>query len=357
MRLLRSRSLLRALALLVALSAQGLPTLILPASAQIGPDDETPWFRQTPDNNKFAVIITGAAAAPDIRERFRSWSADLYDSLLNDYGYEPGNTVLLLDDGVNIGNLASRVSGSSQTEGIRQALTRLHGNVSDGDQLTVFLIGHGSGTFGDAKFNNVGPDMTGGDLAEMLSAFTAQDIVVINTTSASFEFSRELSAMGRVIVSATRSPAERYDPMFGGYFIEGLQEHRADLDRNGRVSILEAFNFASGQVAQWYSEQGRLSTENAVLDDTGDGLFSREPGRNQSDGLLAEIAYLDVITPGEQKTSAQALQLRAEMQAIERDIFILRNQKINYLEEDYWNRLEALLIDLAIRTRDYNALP
>jgi hypothetical protein len=45
------------------------------------------------------------------------------------------------------------------------------------------------------------------------------------------------------------------------------------------------------------------------------------------------------------------------MQSIEREIFILRNQKVNYLEEDYWKRLEALLIDLATRTRRYNELP
>jgi hypothetical protein len=219
------------------------------------------------------------------------------------------------------------------------------------------MMGHGSGTFGDAKFNNVGPDMAGADLAAMLEGFTEQDIVVINTTSASFEFSRELSALGRVVVSATRSPSERYDPVFAGYMIAGLQDHTADLDRNGRVSILEIFNYASGRVAGWYDDQGRLATENAVLDDTGDGLFSREPGATQTDGLLAEIAYIDVIVPVAEKTSPQAQALRTDMQALEREIFILRNQKQNYLEDDYWRRLEALLIDLATRTRTYNALP
>jgi hypothetical protein len=136
-----------------------------------------------------------------------------------------------------------------------------------------------------------------------------------------------------------------------------LQQKRADIDRNARVSVLEVFNYASGQVAQWYRDQDRLSTENAVLDDSGDGLFTREPGTGQPDGLLAEIAYINVISAGTQKTSAEALRLTAQMQSIEREIFILRNQKVNYLEEDYWNRLEALLIDLATRTRRYNELP
>lgn len=323
----------------------------------LGDAEDTPWFRQTEDNNKYAVIITGAAASETIRGRFRSWSVDLYDALVADYGYDQDHVTLLLDDGENVGNAQPKVTGSSTIVDVEATLGQLHSGVSDGDQLTIFLIGHGSGTFGDTKFNNVGPDMTGRDLAGMLLPFQDQDVVVFNTTSASFEFSRELSAPGRVIVSATRSPAERYDPVFAGFLIEGLRGHRADLDRNGRVSVLEAFNYASGRVAEWYTEQGRLATEHAVLDDSGDGLFSREPGALQADGMLAEIAYLDVIGLVDEKTSPAASQIKAEMQVLERDIFLLRSQKQNYLEDDYWNRLEALLIDLAVRTRRYNELP
>jgi hypothetical protein len=328
---------------------------LLPLQAQPADDESTPWFQQDADTDKYAVILTGAAASDDIAERFARWTRELHNTLRDDYGYDPGNIRVLIDAGQRMEGLA--VTASSRVTDIADTLASLQDNTDAGDQVTLFMIGHGSGTFGDAKFNNVGPDMTGDDLAAMLEGFTEQDIVIINTTSASFEFSRELSALGRVVVSATRSPSERYDPVFAGYMIAGLQDHTADLDRNGRVSILEIFNYASGRVAGWYDDQGRLATENAVLDDTGDGLFSREPGATQADGLLAEIAYIDVIVPAAEKTSPQAQALRADMQALEREIFILRNQKQNYLEDDYWRRLEALLIDLATRTRTYNALP
>lgn len=328
-----------------------------PGGLQGSGAEDTPWFQQTPDNNKFALIIVGAAASDEIRQRMRGWATDLHASLLADYGYVGNAIELLIDDGSNVGNAAAIVSGGSQIEDITAAVDRIAEDSAPGDQLTVFLFGHGSSTFGDAKFNNVGPDMTGNDLAGLLAPLAGVDIVIFNTTSASFEFSRALSVLGRVVVSATRSAAERYDPVFGGFLVAALQEKRADIDRNGRVSVLEAFNHASGRVAQWYSDQGRLSTENAVLDDSGDGLFSREPGTGQPDGLLAEIAYLNVISAGVQKTSPEAIRLQSEMQTIEREIFILRNQKVNYLEVDYWNRLEALLIDLATRTRRYNDLP
>lgn len=325
--------------------------------AQTDVSEATPWFRQTADHDKHALIITGAAASPEIRQRFRSWSQDLYNTLAEYYGYQSAHIRLLLDDGENVGPLTDKVRGSSRVEDVRAAVNELAAEAGDGDQVTVFLIGHGSATFGDAKFNNVGPDMTGSDFANMLTALEAQDLVIINTASSSFEFSRDLSALGRVVVSATRSPAERYDPRFGGYLIEAMQGHRADLDRNGMVSVLEVFNYASGQVAEWYREQGRLATEHAVLDDNGDGMFSREPGPAQGDGLLAEIAYLDVVRADEEKTSSEALALRSQMQTLEREVFILRNQKNDYLEQDYWSRLEALLVELALVTREYHALP
>lgn len=333
------------------------PLAVSPLFSGTDASETTPWFRQTADQDKHALIITGPGASPEIRQRFRNWSQDLYNTLLEDYGYQDAHIWLLLDDGEDVGQLTDKVRGSSRVEDVRAAVNELAMVAGDGDQVTVFLIGHGSAAFGEAKFNNAGPDMTGAEFANMLAVLEAQDLVIINAASSSFEFSRELSVLGRVVVSATRSPAERYDPRFGGYVIEAMQGHRADLDRNGMVSVLEVFNYASGQVAEWYREQGRLPTEHAVLDDNGDGMFSRQPGPEQGDGLLAEIAYLDVVRADDEKTSSEALALRSQMQTLERDVFILRNQKNDYLEQDYWKRLEALLIELALATREYHALP
>jgi len=181
--------------------------LMLPAHAQTTTGEDTPWFRQTADNNKFALIIVGAAAGDEIRQRFRGWATDLHSVLRSDYGYSAARIELLMDDGVNVGNASSLVKGSSRIEDISAAVNRIASASRPGDQLTVFMFGHGSSTFGEAKFNNVGPDMTGSELAEMLGRLEGVDMVIFNTTSASFEFSRELSALGRVVVSATRSAA------------------------------------------------------------------------------------------------------------------------------------------------------
>lgn len=330
--------------------------------AQTGPladNNEDVYFRNAPDAQKRVLIITGAAASDAIRNRFRQWSFSLQDILSRDYGYGRDSITLLFDDGPQADNVSdtARIAGSSRREDIEAALAQLSREMDAGDQLSIILIGHGSSSEDSAKFNIVGPDITGEEFAQLLEPFSQQDLVIVNTTSGSYEFSADLSARGRVVLSATRSRAERYDPMFAGYFVEALDSHQGDRDKNMRVSVLEAYLYASQSVLGWYSDQGRLPTERAVLDDNGDGVFSLEPGSGMSDGALAEIAYFDLPGASEEKSSSEAIALHAQMQELERSIFLLRGQKANYLEEDYWNSMEALLIDLARKTGQYHELP
>lgn len=320
-------------------------------------NNEDVYFLNNPDAAKYVLIITGAAASDEIGDRFWQWSLALHDVLARDYGYSSDSITLLIDEGATEQRNNSRIDGSSRRADIEAAVGRLQKQLRSGDQLTIFLIGHGSSAGDDAKFNIVGPDITGTEFAALLEGFNQQDVVVINTTSSSYAFSAALSARGRVVVSATRSRAERYDPMFARYLIEALDNRQGDRDKNQRVSVLEAFTYASQSVTSWYRDQGRLPTERAVLDDNGDGVFSIEPASGMNDGGLAEIAYFDLLTSGEEKTSAEALALKADMQDLERSVFLLRGQKANYLEVDYWNRLETLLVELARKTGRYHELP
>ena len=325
--------------------------------AQGAGDDEDVFFRNDPGASKYAVIITGAAASEEIGARFSQWSLALHDILGRDYGYGSDAITLLLGDGAGGERPNPRIDGSSRREDIESALTALAGRANAGDQVTFILIGHGSSLAEEAKFNIVGPDITGPEFAGLLEQFNQQNVVVINTTSASFGFSAALSARGRVVVSATRTPAERYDPVFGGYLVAALDGRAGDRDKNSRLSVLEAFMYASQSAQAWYRDQGRLPTERAVLDDNGDGVFSIDPTPGAVDGGLAEIAYLDTFNAVEEKSSPQARQLLADMQDLERSVFLLRGQKADHLEAEYWSRMETLLIDLARKTEQYNELP
>ncbi len=324
-----------------------------PARAQL--PLESDYFLQTLDAVKYAAILAGPSVGGDNIAKFRQWAYSLHDILLRDYGYSMDTITLLHDPAAAGGNPGGRPDGVINRAGIEAAFAALGAKVNAGDQITLYLIGHGSGTGEEAKFNILGPDITGPEFAAMLEPFAGRDMVIVNTTSASYGFSTFLSGEGRVVISATRSPQEKFDPVFSRYFIEALDGRAGDLDRNNRVSMLEAFNFAKANVEQWYAEQGRLASEHAGLDDNGDAVFSLGPGLGDTDGALAEIAFIDTAKDfGE--LSGEALELHSRVRELERSVFILRGRKADFLEADYWRRMEELLVDLARTTARFNEL-
>jgi len=310
-------------------------------------------FLERPDATKYVVIMAGPTVGEENAAMFRQWAFSLHDILARDYGYSSDTITLLFDDGSTDFPGAERIDGACNIEGIEQALAALSARAAVGDQITIYLMGHGSGAEEEAKFNIVGPDITGVRFAEMLDQFEQQDIVIVNTTSASYGFSASLSSEGRVVISSTRSASERYDPMFSRYFIEALDSRNGDRDKNNRVSMLEAFNYAKANVEAWYEEQGRLASEHAGLDDNGDALFSLNPTTQEADGRLAEIAYIDSLLSNDEQLSPEALRLKGRMQELERAVFILRGRKGEFLETDYWAQMQELLVDLARTTGQF----
>ena len=314
------------------------------------------YFLDSPNVGKYAVIMAGPTVGETNQTQFRQWAFSLHDILARDYGYSSDSIILLYDKGHTdlVGD--ERIDGACDRGGIEQGLASLAARVSTGDQITLYLIGHGSGAEEESKFNIVGPDITGAEFAELLDQFKDQSIAIVNTTSASYGFSTSLSGEGRVVISSTRSPSERYDPIFSRYFIEALDNRNGDRDKNNRVSMLEAFEYAKSNVEAWYEEQGRLASEHAGLDDNGDALFSLDPVVDSADGRLAEIAYIDAAVDEVLGLSPQARELKFQMQNLERDIFVLRGRKQDFLESDYWLEMESLLVELAIATGQFEEI-
>lgn len=313
------------------------------------------YFVNDPDAKKYAVILTGPGVGEVNQERFRRWSFSLHDILGRDYGYSSDDIYLIFNRGADADNPADgRIDAACDREGIESQIALLADRVAPGDQVTFYMIGHGSGADENAKFNIVGPDILGSEFAGLLDRFNEQDVIVINSTSASYSFAASLSAERRVVISATRSPSEKYDTLFSDFFIGALDNRAGDADKNERVSVLEAFNFARNSVAKWYEDQGRLAAEHPGLDDNGDALFSLAPSSQEADGWLAEIAYIDTLQREDQNLSARALELKSKMQEVERSVFILRSQKADYLENDYWRQMEQLLVELARTTASFD---
>jgi len=322
-------------------------------AACVGTGDATAqtrdYFLTTPSTQKYAVIFGGVGAGTTYAERFRQWTFKLHDTLTNAYGYRPEHVTLLLGRG---DTEASRISGPCQRETILATMAALKKKVQPGDQVTFVFIGHGTSDEETAKFVIAGPDITGDEFADQLASFAEQDIVVVHTTSSGYPFCTALSAPGRVIICATRSRAETYDTVFAQFFLEALDQHAADRDKNGRLSMFEAFLFVREKVKTWYTDQDRLSSEHPTLDDNGDGRFHTHPDPGKDEGRWAQVAYLDTLTASlPEAVAGQASKilraLTAKTQALERTVVLLRNQKAELTADEYQQQMETLLIELA----------
>jgi hypothetical protein len=222
------------------------------------------------------------------------------------------------------------------------------------EPLWLVLIGHGTFDGREARFNLRGPDLTATELADWLKPFE-RPLVLINTASASAPFLAALSGTNRIVITATRSGHEQNFTRFGDHLAATLADPASDFDQDGQTSLLEAFLSAAARVAEFYQTAGRLATEHALLDDNGDGLGTPadwfrgvravkrpQPGA-ASDGARAQQLHL-VPSPEE---AALAPAVRARRDALELDIFRLRDRKASLLEDDYYGRLESLLLELA----------
>ena len=221
-------------------------------------------------------------------------------------------------------------------------------------ELWLVLIGHGTFDGKEARFNLRGPDFSATELAAWLKPFN-RPLAIIDQTSSSAPFINKLSSSNRVVIAATRSGYEQNFTRFGQYFAEALMAPEADLDKDGQVSLLEAFLIASRKATEFYKVEGRLATEHALLDDNGDGLGTpadwfrglralKKPKEGAPvDGLLAQQFVLVRNNTENQFTPEQ----RARRDALERAVFLHREKKSQMPEDEYYRELEKLLLDLA----------
>jgi hypothetical protein len=301
-----------------------------------------------------ALVVVGLGGTDEYRQRFGDWAMALQAALTQKRGLAPDHVVVLAERP----ELAPAViSGRSTRENVLRALTTMAAAAGPDDRILVVLIGHGTATGDEGRINLPGPDLSGADFDVALSGFATQTVAVVHTGSAGGGFVGPLSGPRRVVLSATRTARERNATEFPEFFLEALSGDGADLDKDGAVSLLEAFIFAKAEVARYYAEENELLTEHAVLDDNGDGEASPDPGVQAADGPLADAFRFggSAVAPTVTVDDPELSRLYDERREIQGRIDQLRSRRASMNEAQYDEALEALLVELALKTRAIRA--
>jgi hypothetical protein len=276
------------------------------------------------------LVITGSPGDEEHAAKFQQWATAFIDAAKKKDAVPDANVTLLADK-------------QATKAGIEKAFADLGARVKASDGVIVLLIGHGSFNGTTAAFNHFGPDLTVAEWAKLLDRLPSQHVAFVDTTSSSGAFLPAVGAPGRVVITATKTGGERNETQFPEFFVAAYSDPGADRDRNGHVSIAEAFEYAKAKVAQTVQQKGLLSTEHAQMDEGGGtgGLAAQMfLGTGRAEGALA----VDLSDPAMKK-------LAEEKDAIDQQIAALRLKKNSMDEAQYDAQLETLLTDLALKTK------
>jgi hypothetical protein len=281
------------------------------------------------------LVVSGAGGEPGYADEFHAWGTAMVDAARDRFNLAPERIVYLAE---NPARDPARISGRSTKEEVEKRLRHLARSAGPGDRVLVLLIGHGSSDTRGARINLPGPDISAAELASLLDLFTTQRVVVVNAASASGDFHGPLASANRTVITATRSGLERNATVFARFFVEAFRDDVADADRDGRVTVLEAFDYAVREVERFYASQNRLQTEHPRLEG------SRE--------LARSFHLAGSPTAAAAATSPELERLHTERQRLESELEALRARRSELDAGRYEAELERLLVEIALKSRE-----
>jgi hypothetical protein len=296
------------------------------------------------------IVVVGAEGAPEYGRQFAKW-ADRWRQAARQASADYVEVGRSTDGGMNDHDRLQQILQEQAKEGA--------------DDLWLVLIGHGTSDNRAARFNLRGPDVSDAELGTMLSPFK-RPLIVIDGSACSGPFINRLSGPDRVVITATRSGNEQNFARFGDYLSSALLDQTADYDRDGQVSLLEAFLAGSRRLAEFYRSESRLATEHPLLDDNGDGFGT--PGdwfrglratKRARDGAMLDghRAHQCVLLRSDREQRIPPAP-RLERDRLELAVTELRDRKESIGDdESYYKLLEDLLVRLAELQAEIDAQP
>lgn len=282
------------------------------------------------------LLVTGLSGEPRFAAQFAKAAGAVYDAAHAQWHVADSSLTYLSE---NPAADPKRMSGKATKATIADAFGVFARRVHPGDVVLVVLMGHGSGEMAQSAVNLSGVDPTAADYAGWIAGLGRAAVVFVNAATGSGDFAKVLAGPNRIIVTATKTGMEKNESIFAGYFAAGLTGVEADADKDGRSSIVEAFNFAKTQVAKAYESSDRLLTEHAMLVD--------------SSGIAGRIALGGDATSADPRVVA----LVGERRVLEASVDSLRRIKSTMDSTAYSRELERLLLEVARKSQAIKALP
>lgn len=302
-------------------------------------------------NVTHVLIVTGLSGEPAYAATFKAAADQLVDVARGTWRVADSSLWYLAEDPSKD---TVRIRGRATRENIAAAIATLARRTAPGDVVMIVLIGHGNGEGPESRVNVPGPDPAARDYAGWITPFAKQTVVFVVAASASGDFLPVLAGLGRIVITATKAASERNASIFATQFAGGFGTGEADADKDGRISVLEAFAYARAAVRAAYESKQAMLTEHAQLDDNGDGVGSVDPATSSTGdgGMSRQVTF----GPPHDRSDPRVAALAAERQYLEAAIAALRARRSTTDSLAFSKELERLLVLLAEKTQAMRVL-
>ena len=287
------------------------------------------------------LIVVGLGGTADYRETFHEQARALKTALVEEHGVREDDVVYL---GERVETEPEVIADRATRDNVLGALSRFAEEAGAADRVLVVLIGHGTSGASGESFNIPGPDVAPQEFATALAAFASQTVGFVHTGSGSGAFLEPLAGPNRVVITATRSGRELNATRFAEHFVAAFAGAGADIDRDGSISLDEAFTYARDEVARYYEAENQILTENAVIQAREEGLAERFAFGGRGAATDTPVTDDPVLA-----------RLYEERSAIQARIDELRGLSGSMDETLYLERMEELLVELALKNREIRA--
>lgn len=273
----------------------------------------------------YTFVVAGLGGEPAYEQKFREHAAAVVSAAEKAAG--------------STANVISMSGDAARASAIRREIKSWAARMNADDAAVLVLIGHGSYDGENYRFNLPGPDLTGAELARLLDQLPARHQLIVNATSASGAVIEHWQKPGRVVITATKSGGERTATRFAQYWAQAVASDVADTNKDQIVTAAEAYAFASSQVEAAFKADTSMATEHARLEGDDPGRFT-----------VARLGTAAVVPD-----SPEVAALLSQRGAIEQDLDQVKQQKSSLPESQYYDRLEEVLVRLALLQRQIDS--
>jgi hypothetical protein len=278
--------------------------LLLPSATAWAADVLAPKEKEpTLESKDQALILMGLPGDGEHEQLFADTARQWRDWLTGTLGFKP-SAVHVLSGGTAKSGVPQRPATRAT---IQKEAARLKESLRPGDRFWVFFLGHANYDGEHGWFHLPGPDLRDDEIGKLFAGLSCREQVFWITTAESGRFVKYLSAKGRIVIAATRANSEDNETEFPHALSSVIARPLAALDvnRDGKLSLLELYYRVMAEVRARYAVDKRLSTEHSQLDDNGDGAGTErplvpEPGKKigpNDDGMLSLVTILPYRSP------------------------------------------------------------